>query len=109
MVLDLISGYNQVEVAEKDRAKTAFCTQFGLFEFNRMPIGLCNAPSTFQSLMERMFGNCRYQSVLLYLDDVIVFLSSIQQHLERVEEVFSRFQKQELEAKFSSVISFSNR
>lgn len=71
--LDLASGYSQVEVAEKDRAKTAFCTPFGLFEFNRMPFGLCNAPSTFQRLMERMFGDCRYQSVLLYLDDLIVF------------------------------------
>lgn len=99
--LDLASGYNQVEMAEKDRAKTAFCTPFGLFEFNRMPFGLCNAPSTFQRLMERMFGDCRYQSVLLYLDDVIVFSSSIQQHLERLEVVFSRLQEQGLKAKFS--------
>lgn len=55
--LDLASGYNQVPVEKKDKCKTAFCTPFGLFEFNRMPFGLCNAPSTFQRLMERMFGS----------------------------------------------------
>lgn len=45
--MDLASGYNQVPMAESDRPKTAFCTPFGLFEWNRMPLGLCNAPSTF--------------------------------------------------------------
>lgn len=53
--IDLASGYNQVPV--KDRPKTAFCTPFGLFEFNRMSFGLCNAPGTFQWLMQRMFGD----------------------------------------------------
>ncbi|KAL1264195.1 hypothetical protein QQF64_004550 [Cirrhinus molitorella] len=49
--LDLASGYNQVPVTEGDRPKTAFSTPFGLFKWNRMPLGLCNAPSTFQRLM----------------------------------------------------------
>lgn len=72
--LDLASGYNQVEVAGADKAKTAFCTPFGLFELNRMPFGLCNA--SFQRLMECLFGNKRFSSLLLYLDDIIVFSSS---------------------------------
>lgn len=55
--MDLASGYNQVPVAEANRFKTAFCTPFGLFEWNRMPFGLCNAPSTFQRLMQRVFGD----------------------------------------------------
>ena len=70
--LDLASGYNQVSMAEKDKAKTAFCTPFGLFEFNRMPVGLCNAPSTFQKLMEYIFGDQSFQTLLLYLDDIII-------------------------------------
>ncbi|KAL6467781.1 hypothetical protein MHYP_G00234580 [Metynnis hypsauchen] len=107
--LDLASGYNQVPVAEKDKFKTAFCTPFGLFEFNRMLFGLCNAPGTFQRLMERMFGDCRYQSVLLYLDDVVVFSATVEQHLERLEEVFARLQMQKLKVKLSKCHFFQHQ
>ncbi|KAL6465795.1 hypothetical protein MHYP_G00259280 [Metynnis hypsauchen] len=107
--LDLASGYNQVPVAEKDKFKTAFCTPFGLFEFNRMPFGLCNAPGTFQRLMERMFGDCHYQSVLLYLDDVVVFSATVEQHLERLEEVFARLQMQKLKVKLSKCHFFQHQ
>lgn len=99
--LNLASKYNQVPVAEADKLKTAFCTPFGLFEFNRMPFGLCNAPGTFQRLMEHIFGDQRYQSILLYLDDVIIFSTTVEQHLEWLEEVFARLQKQNLKVKLS--------
>lgn len=78
--LDLASGYNQVPVPEGDKARTAFCIPFGLFEFERMPFSLCNAPQTFQRLMERMFGDQSLQSAT-------VFSSSIKQHLQRLETV----------------------
>ncbi|XP_077378012.1 uncharacterized protein LOC144019084 [Festucalex cinctus] len=97
--IDLASGYNQVPVSEPDQHKTAFCTPFGLFEFNRMPFGLCNAPSTFQRLMQRMFGDQQGQSLLLYLDDIVVFSSSVAQHLQRLELVLGRLQKEGLKAK----------
>ncbi len=97
--LDLASGYNQVPVAEKDQAKTAFCTPFGLFEFQRMPFGLCNAPGTFQRLMEYIFGDERFHSLLLYLDDVVVFSSSFQNHLDRLELVLQRLQQNGLKLK----------
>lgn len=71
--LDLASGYNQVPVAERDKVKTALCTPFRLFEFERMPFGLFNATGTLQRLMEIIFGDQSLQSVLLYLDDIIVF------------------------------------
>lgn len=88
--LDLASGYNQVPVAKKDKPKTAFCTSFGQFEFNCMPFGLCNAPSTFQMLMERIFGDQSFQSLLLYLDDIVMFSSSFDQHLQRFDLVLTR-------------------
>lgn len=104
--LDLASGYNQVPMAEKDKSKTAFCTPFGLFEFNRMPFGLCNAPSTFQRLMERLFGAQHFQSLLLYLDDVIVFSSTVDQHLNRLESVLSCLQREGLKVKLEKCCFF---
>ena len=97
--LDLASGYNQVPVAERDKIKTAFCTPFGLFEFNRMPFGLCNAPSTFQRLMERMFGAQHFQSLLLYLDDVVVFSATVDEHVSRLDAVLNRLQRENLRVK----------
>lgn len=67
---DLASGYTQGPVAEQDRPKTTFAPPF---EFNRMLFGLCNAPSTFQRLMQRMFGHQQRQCLLLYLDTIIIF------------------------------------
>ncbi len=104
--LDLASGYNQVPVAEADRSKTAFCTPFGLFEFLRMPFGLCNGPSTFQRLMERIFGDQSFQSLLLYLDDVIIFSTTVEQHLQRLELVPSRLRQQNLKVKLSKCCFF---
>ncbi|KAL1263544.1 hypothetical protein QQF64_006283 [Cirrhinus molitorella] len=107
--LDLASGYNQVPVTEGDRPKTAFCTPFGLFEWNRMPFGLCNAPSTFQRLMERLFGDQRHQSLLLYLDDIVVFSSSVTQHLERLEVVLGRLKREGLKAKLEKCAFFKQQ
>lgn len=85
--IDFASGSNQVSVVEADKMKTGFCSPFGLFEFNRMPFGLRNAPSTFQRLMERMFVAQLYQSLLLYLDDVIVFSNTVDEHLQHLGTV----------------------
>lgn len=104
--MDLASGYNQVPVAEADRPKTAFCTPFGLFEWNRMPFGLCNAPNTFQRLMQRIFGDQQCHSLLLYLDDIVVFSSTVELHLERLEVVLGRLQREGLKAKLAKCAFF---
>ena len=104
--MDLASGYHQVPVAVGDHAKTAFCTPFGLFEWQRMPFGLCNAPATFQRLMERIFGDQQCQTLLLYLDDIVVFSTSVSQHLERLELVLGRLQHEGLKAKLSKCAFF---
>lgn len=106
--LDLTSGYNQIPMAEKDKQKTAFCTPFGLFEFNRMPFGLCNAPSTFQRLMERIFGDERFHSLLLYLDDIVVFSPSFDTHLQRLEMVLGRLQEYNLKLKLEKCYFFQS-
>lgn len=91
--LDLLSGYWQVEVAEEDRAKTAFCTTEGLFEFRVMPFGLCNAPATFQRLMDLVLAGLQWSHCLVYLDDVIILGASFDEHLASLHLVFDRLQK----------------
>ena len=88
--LDLISGYWQVKVEEKDREKTAFCTPDGLFEFKVMPFGLCNAPATFQRLMDMVLAGLQWTNCLVYLDDVIVVGRTFREHLLNLQSVFGR-------------------
>ena len=73
--IDLASGFNQVIVDELDKEKTAFSTPFGLFEYNRMPFGLCNAPATLQRLMQSCLHGQIFQLLLVYMDDIFVFSS----------------------------------
>lgn len=88
--LDLQSGYWQIKVDEQDRHKTAFATRSGLFEYVSMPFGLCNAPSTFQRCMELVVGGLQWKTLLVYLDDVIIFASSTDEMVQRMDEVFTR-------------------
>lgn len=85
--LDLRSGYWQVPMDEADRAKTAFVTPDGLYEFNVMPFGLCNAPATFERLMDNILRGLKWQTCLCYLDDVVVFSKDFDTHLLRLASV----------------------
>ena len=88
--LDITSAYNQVPVREEDIPKTAVVTKHGLFEFETMPFGLCNAPATFQRMMEIALSGLQWSTCLIYLDDVLIFSDTLQQHIQRLEEVLSR-------------------
>lgn len=88
--LDLASGYWQVEMDALDREKTAFTTPLGLFEFERMPFGLCNAPATFQRLMQRCLSGQLSDYVLVYLDDIILYSPDFTSHLQHLDKVLER-------------------
>ena len=91
--LDLMSGYWQVMVHPADREKTAFITRYGTYEFNVMPFGLCNAPATFQRLMNHVYQGIAYKYVVVYLDDTNVFSRTFDDHIKHLREVFIRIRK----------------
>ena len=97
--LDLTSGYWQVEMEAVDKEKTAFSTYRGLFQFNVMPFGLANAPSTFQRLMELTLSDLHWKTCLVYLDDIIIFSKTVEEHLSRLQEVFQRLRDAGLKLK----------
>eukprot|EP00731_Ephydatia_muelleri_P024465 Em0016g736a len=97
--LDLTSGYWQVEVAPEDREKMAFVTPYGLFQFRVMPFGLTNAPATFQHLMERVLAGLHWTTCLIYLDDILIFSATVQQHFTRLREIFDRLKQAGLKIK----------
>ena len=90
--LDLKSGYHQVKMADEDKEKTAFCAGGGLktWQFRVMPFGLCNAPATFERLMERVLDGLNWKASLVYLDDVIVLGRTFQEQSSHLEAVFKR-------------------
>lgn len=88
--LDLKSGYWQIEMHPTSREKTAFITHDGLYEWNVLPFGLSNSPSSFQRLMSHILRGLTWRTCLLYLDDIIIYSRSFSEHLSHLEEVFKR-------------------
>ena len=96
--LDLTKGYWQVPVREEDRDKTAFSTPFGLFQFKRMPFGLHGAPATFQRMVDKLLNGMQ-DSAGAYIDDVVVYSDTWEEHLQHLRQVLERLKKVQLTAK----------
>ena len=98
--LDLASGYWQVGMDEESQEKRAFTTRTGLYKFTVMPFGLCNAPVTFQRLMESVLSGLACEKCLVYLDDdVLVIGDTFQEHLSNLMEIFWWLAKADLKVK----------
>ncbi|GBM35013.1 Retrovirus-related Pol polyprotein from transposon 297 [Araneus ventricosus] len=89
-------GYWQVEIKSEDKEKTVFTTGQGLWQFKVMPFGLCNAPATFERLMETVLRGFTSKACLVYLDDIIIVGRTFQEHLNNIRKVFQRLQKANL-------------
>lgn len=97
--LDLFSGYWQIPIREQDKEKTAFVTPDGHYEFNVLSFGLCSAPATFQQMADIVFKDLKWKEILIYLDDIIVFSKTFEEHLTRLRKVFDRLRRAKLTLK----------
>ncbi|KAF8748612.1 hypothetical protein RHS01_10695 [Rhizoctonia solani] len=99
--LDLRWGYNNVRIKEGDEWKTAFRTKYGLFKYLVMPFGLTNAPAAFQHFMNDLFRDLIDVTVVIYLDDILIFSENPKDHPTHVREVLSWLMKNQLFCKLS--------
>lgn len=97
--LDLASGFWQIPLDPRTKHKTAFTTCHGNYEFNRLPFGLCNAPSSYQSIMTSVLNQLNFRIALVYIDDVIIFSRTFKEHLQHLHLVFQRLRKANLKLK----------
>ncbi len=85
--LDAYAGYWQMPVKAKDRAKTAFVCHAGTYQYRRMPFGLTNAPASFQRALDLILTKYKWKTCLIYLDDVIIYSKTVEEHIDHVDEV----------------------
>ena len=96
---DLRSGYHQIVMSPEDRDKTTFVTRSGTFRFKVMPFGLCNAPATFQRAMDFIMADLNYKICLVYLDDIILFSKTVDEHFDRLGQFLERLRRANLKLK----------
>ena len=97
--IDLRSGYYHIALGKDSRAKTVFVTPFGKYEFLQVPFGLAQVPAYFQHLMNQVLDNCSF--AMTYLDDIIIFSETEEEHLSHIEEIFRRLEAADLKMKRS--------
>ena len=94
--LDLRHGYNLIRIAEGDEWKTAFRTKYGLFEYLVMPFGLCNAPASFQAMFNQVLRELLEEGVIVYIDDILIYLETEVKHIRLVSKVLEKLKKANL-------------
>ncbi len=105
-VIDLLWGFYNLELDPRDKEKTAFSTFEGHYQFVRMPMGFKNSPSVFQRLMTIVLSGCLGRYAFIYLDDLLVFSSTAEEHVKHLEDVFARLSQANLKVKFSKTQLF---
>ena len=95
------SGYHQLKIKERDIPKTAFVTRYGQFEFTVMSFGLTNAPAYFMNLMNKVFMDELDKFVVVFIDDILIYSKSAQEHEQHLRVVLEKLRVHKLYAKFS--------
>lgn len=90
---DIIAAFNEIRVKRGDEHKTAFLTRYGLFEYNVMPFGLCNAPATFQAFINEVLREYLDVFCTAYLDDILIYSNTMHEHISHVGKVLSKLQE----------------
>lgn len=96
-IFDLAQGFHQIPMAPEDQEKTAFSTPYGHYEYQRMPFGLKNAPATFQRLMDNVLTGLQGNELFVYLDDIVIYARSIEEHHTKVKELMQRLREANLQ------------
>ena len=98
-MMDMQSGFWQIEMEPESKEKTAFITSDGLWQFKKMPFGLCNSPATFRRMMDIVLMGLKWDTCLIYLDDVVVFSKTFDEHLDKLDKVLTAIQQAGLRLK----------
>ena len=104
--LDLHKAFHQIYIDPKDREKTAFITNKGLYEYNLMPFGLANAPSVFQRCMDKVLRTLNWYCCLVYIDDIVIYSKNMDDHLDHLRLVFTALRTAKLKARESKCLFF---
>jgi hypothetical protein len=99
--IDLRSGYHQLKIRESDIPKTAFRTRYGLYEYIMMSFGLTNVPAYFMYLMNKVFMEYLDKFVVVFIDDILIFSKTMEEHEEHLRLVLEKLRSNQLYAKFS--------
>ena len=107
--LDCNAGYWQILLREEDREKTTFTCHAGTYQYIRMPFGLTNAPATFQRTLDILLSKFKWQSCLVYLDDVIIYSNSVEEHIQHVDAILSALKAAGVSLKLKKCSFFTDK